>query len=197
MGRASPALAAFNKGEVSPQCEGRVDQEFYAIASHIGQNFISLKQGPAMFRPGTAFVQTVKSQSRIWLQRFEFSQTQAFVIEFGGGYCRFYTNHGPLLSTGNAAYNAGTAYVVGNQAVFGGITYYCIAPTTGNAPPNATYWYPMAPYNGSATVAIYEIPAPYAAADLTDSLGEFSLQIQQSGDVLYIAGGAAGAGYAP
>lgn len=175
--------------------ESRTDNEKYPIASHIGQNFISLKQGPATFRPGTAYVQVTKnSANRSWLVRFEFSQTQAFQIELGDKYVRFYTNHGPLLSTGNAAYNNATAYVVGAQVISGGITYYCIAPTTGNAPPSASFWYPMAPYQGSATVAIYEIPSPYAAADLTDSLGEFTLQVVQSGDVLYLAGGSAGTG---
>jgi hypothetical protein len=199
VGKASPAIAAFVSGEWSPQMEGRVDTERYPNAAHIASNFVILKQGPAVFRPGTAYVQQVKSPSRAWLKRFEFSQTSgnSFVIEFGGGYCRFYTDHGPLLSTGNPAYNGGTAYVIGNQVVSGGITYYCIAATTGNAPPNATYWYPMGPYNGSATTAIYEIPNPYAAADLTDSFGEFTLQIEQQGDVLYIAGGAAGSGYPP
>jgi len=182
--------------------EGRTDNEKYPIASHIGQNFISLKQGPGMFRPGTAYVQQTKnSANRSWLVRFEFSQTQAFQLEFGNQYVRFYTNHGPLLSTGNPAYNGATAYVVGNQVVQGGITYYCILATTGNSPPNATYWYPLAPYQGSPTTAIYEIPSPYAAADLTDALGEFTLQIQQSGDVLYIAAGSANTvtatGYAP
>jgi hypothetical protein len=196
VGKASPAISAFCAGEWSPQMESRTDTEKYPIACHISQNMVALKQGPSTFRQGTVYAQPVKnSANRSWLQRFEFSQTQAFLLEFGDKYVRFYTNHGPLLSTGNAAYNGGTSYVVGNQVVSGGITYYCLAPTTGNAPPNATYWYPLAAYQGSATTAIYEIPSPYAAADLTDSLGEFTLQIQQSGDVLYIAAGSAGAGY--
>jgi hypothetical protein len=196
--RASPAIAAFNGGEWSPQTEARVDNEKYPIACHIAQNFISLKQGPGMLRPGSAYAQPVKnSANRCWLQSFEFSQTQAFLLEFGDKYLRFYTNHAPLLSTGNPAYNGATAYVLGNQVVQAGITYYCIAPTTGNAPPNGTYWYPMTNY--ALGGAIYEIPSPYAAADLTDSLGQFTLQINQSGDVLYIAGGQAGTGvgYAP
>lgn len=198
MGKASPAITGFVGGEWAPQMEGRVDVERYPTAAHICQNFLPLKQGPAMFRAGTAYVQPIKnSANRAWLYRFEFSQTQAFIIEFGGGYVRFYTNHGPLLTTGNAAWNNATAYVLGNQVVSGGITYYCIAANTNQVPPNATYWYAMTPYNGSTTTAIYEIPSPYAAADLTDSLGEFTLQLAQQGDVLYIAGGYAGAGYAP
>lgn len=193
MARASPAIIAFDAGEFAPQMEGRIDVEKYPRAAHIQQNMIALKQGPSTFRPGHVYVQPVKnSANRSWLRRFEFSQTQAFVLEFGDGYVRFYTMHGTLLSTGNAAYNAGTAYVLGNQVVAGGITYYCIAPTTGNAPPNAAFWYPMANFSGGG--AIYEIPSPYTAADLTDSLGEFTLQINQQGDVLYIAGGQAGTG---
>jgi hypothetical protein len=88
---------------------------------------------------------------------------------------------------------------LGNQVTSGGLTYYCIAPTTGNAPPNATYWYPMVNYSGGG--AIYEIPSPYAVADLTSSLGLFNLDIQQQGDVLYVCagtqGGPNGLGYPP
>lgn len=180
--------------------EGRVDEERYPVGTHIQQNFIPLKQGPSTFRQGTAYVQPVKnSANRTWLRRFEFSQTagNAFLIEFGDKYCRFYTNHGPLLSTGNPAWSNATAYVLGNQVVLGGITYYCILANTNQSPPNTTYWYPMTPYQGSSTVAIYEIPSPYAAADLTDQFGEFAAQIEQQGDVLYIAAGAAGSGYPP
>jgi hypothetical protein len=195
VGRASPAIASFAGGEWAPQMEGRVDQERYQVAAHIQQNMIALKQGPSTLRQGTAYVQPTKNPAnRAWLYPFEFSQTQAFLIEFGNFYVRFYTNHGPLLSTGNPAYNAASAYLVGAQVVSGGITYYCIAASTGNAPPNPTYWYAMSPYNGSASTAIYEIPSPYAVADLTDPLGEFALQFNQSGDVLYIAGGYAGVG---
>lgn len=42
--------------------------------------------------------------------------------------------------TGGAAYNSGTAYTVGTPVISGGNAYICIAPTTGNAPPNGTYW---------------------------------------------------------
>ena len=38
------------------------------------------------------------------------------------------------------AYNSATAYVVGNACTSAGTIYYCILATTGNAPPNATYW---------------------------------------------------------
>lgn len=196
MGKASPAIVALNAGELSPQMEGRIDAEQkYPLGCHIQQNFIPLKQGPAQFRSGSVFVQSAKNaSSRAWLRRFEFSQTQAFIIEFGDLYVRFYTLHGPLLATGIAAWSAATAYVLGNLALSGGIIYYCILANTNQAPPNATYWYPMSQYQGSPTTAIYEIPSPYHVADLTDPVGEFTLQFDQSADVLYIAAGLANGG---
>ena len=195
MGRASPAIGAFNAGEFSPHMEGRTDTEKYPLASYIQQNFIALKQGPATFRQGSAYVQPVRDpQNQTWLRHFEYSQTQAFMLEFGDGYVRFYSNHGPVLATGVAPYDPAVPYVLGNLVLLTGIVYYCTAPTIGNDPPNAAFWYPMSPYNGSPTTAIYEIPSPYAVADLTDANDSFALQFSQSADVLYIAGGYAGAG---
>lgn len=201
MGRANPAIAAFNGGEFAPEMEGRVDVEKYNVGTHIQQNFIATKQGASVFRAGTAYVQPVKNVlQRTWLRHFEFSQTQAFQIEFGGNYCRFYTNHGPelVLATQVAAWSNATAYVPGNLVLSGGNCYLCTAASTNNAPPNASFWYVLTPYVNAQYSAgqawIYEIPSPYASADLTDSLGEFALQFEQSGDVLYIAGGYAGNG---
>lgn len=203
MGKAAPAIVAFNAGELSPQMEARVDvEQKYPLGCHIAQNFLLLKQGPAQFRPGTAYVAQAKnSAKRVWIRRFEFSQTQAFVLEFGDGYLRFYTNHGPLLAQGIAAWNAATAYNPGDLAVQGGITYYCGVANTNSMPPNGN-WYALTNYTGPGGGAIYEIPSPYAGATLYDALGEPTLQIEQSGDVLYIAGGAAlpgpqGNGYPP
>lgn len=146
MAKASPALTSFAAGELAPQMEGRIDVDKYGVGCHTLENFHCLVQGPAQRRAGTRFVAEVKSSAnRTWLRRFEFSNTQAFQIEFGDRYCRFYTNHGQVLS--------------------GGIPY--------------------------------EIVSPYAVADLTNSEGAFALQFEQSGDVLYIAGGGAGSGYPP
>lgn len=39
-----------------------------------------------------------------------------------------------------AAYDNGEAYVAFDVVTLDGSSYVCIAPTTGNAPPNATYW---------------------------------------------------------
>lgn len=180
MGRASPALASFNAGEISKRLEGRTDTDKYAAGCKVLEGFISLIQGPATRRGGFKFAGEVKDSSkRTWLVPFEFNTTQAFVLEFGDGYIRFYANHAQVITSGVAAYNGATAYAPGNLVTSGGVTYYCIANTTGNAPPNATYWY-------AQTGVIYEIPSPYSVADMLSADGTCNLRIIQSADVLYI-----------
>lgn len=196
MAKASPAFTSFNAGELSPYMEGRVDVARYQNGAHTLQNFQALVQGPAQRRAGFRYVEPAKdSTSRKFVRPFVFSITQAFVLEFGGNYLRFYTNHGQVLVSGVAAWSSATAYVIGDLASLGGVNYYCIVANTNQSPPNSTYWYAL-------TGAIYEIPTPWPAAALVDSEGAFALKIEQSGDVLYISGGAAtlggsSVGYAP
>src|SRR6266404_761675 len=179
--RASPILNSLNAGELSPNIDGRTDLQKYFSGAKRMENFLPLVQGPALRRGGSRYVAEVKtSANRGWLIKFEFSATQAYNLEFGDLYVRFYTSHGQLLVSGVAAYNGGTNYVLGDLVVSAGVNYYCKAATVGNAPPNATYWYPL-------SGLIYEIPSPYALADLTNADGTCALKIEQSGDVLYIA----------
>lgn len=180
MPRAAPMQANFNGGELSPTVEGRVDINKYSNGCYQLRNFIPLVQGPARRRSGTRYVAGVKdSAERSWLMPFQFSNDVAFVIEFADQALRFFSDHGQLTAGSPAAYNGATAYVVGDLVSSGGVNYYCVAATTGNAPPNATYWYAM-------PTGVYEIPAPWAAADLTKADGTFRLWMEQSGDVVYI-----------
>jgi hypothetical protein len=163
---------SFAGGEVSPEMWGRIDDVKFQTGAAKLLNFIALPQGPAENRPGTAFVREVKdSTKRTRLLPFTFSTTQTLVLELGAGYFRFHTQGATLGPGTPAAYNGATAYTVGALVSSGGVNYYCIAATTGNAPPNATYWYPL-------PAGIYEIPNPYAEADL------FDIHYVQSADVL-------------
>lgn len=110
MAKASPIQSSFNAGELSPTLEGRVDLGKYGNGVNRCENFIPMIQGPARRRSGTKFVEEVKdSADRTWLLRFEFSETQAYILEFGDQYIRFYTNHGQVVS-GGSAYEVATPY---------------------------------------------------------------------------------------
>lgn len=179
--KSSPLVNSLNAGEFSPFMGGRSDFAKYAYSSKLLQNFIALVQGPVTRRGGTYHAAAKKtSASRGWLVRFEFSATQAWILEFGDLYLRFFTNHGQVVVSGVTAWSGVTAYVIGDLVVSGGINYYCILGHTNQIPPNATYWYAL-------TGAIYEIPSPYALADLTNADGTCALKFVQSGDVIYIA----------
>lgn len=182
MARVSPALTAFNAGELSPLLDGRTDLAKYANGCKLLLNHIATVQGPSTRRGGTWFVVEQKnSANRTWGIRFEFSATAAFVIEFGDQYVRFITlTYDYQRVSGVAAWSNATAYVVGDLVVQGGVNYYCILAHTNQMPPNATYWYAL-------TGDIYEIPSPYALADLTNADGTCALKFEQSGDVIYIA----------
>jgi len=136
MAAAAPILTSFNAGELSKDLSGRVDIAKYASGAARMENFLPLVQGPVQRRAGFRYVKPTKGSGKVWLIKFEFSQSQAFVLEFGDLYVRFFTQHGQLESS------------------------------------------PGVPY---------EIVSPYALADLTNTDGTCALNVEQSGDVLYIA----------
>lgn len=163
---------SFDGGELSQEFWGRTDDPKYRRGLAICQNMIIAPQGHAKSRPGTKFVRAAKySDHRCRLIPFQYSDTQSFAIEMGEGYFRFHTQAATLLVGSPAAYNGATAYTVGDLVTSAGNKYYCIAATTGNAPPNVAYWYAI-------PSAAYEIPNPYTASDLK------FIKYEQSEDVL-------------
>jgi hypothetical protein len=111
MPRAAPILSSFNAGELSPNVEGRVDIAKYGNGAKLLENFIPLIQGPAKRRAGTRFVADVKGYNKAWLVRFEFNTQQAYVLEVGDQYIRFYANHGQVLS-GGSPYEIATPWLL-------------------------------------------------------------------------------------
>lgn len=81
MARASPLFASYNTGEVSRRLWARTDFKKYPAALEIGENVLSLAEGPLMRRSGTRFVCEVKSSAvKSRGRRFQFSTSQAYSI---------------------------------------------------------------------------------------------------------------------
>lgn len=88
----------FTAGELSPLLDLRFDFNKYANGVKALENYIVLPQGGVRRRPGTRFVKEVKDSSRaVCLIPFEFSTEQAYILEFGHHYIRFYMNAGQIL----------------------------------------------------------------------------------------------------
>jgi hypothetical protein len=154
---------------------GRIDDVKFQTGAAKLRNFIAMPQGPAENRPGTAFVRAVKnSAKRTRLIPFTYSTTQTMVLELGDGYIRFHTQGATLLVGAPALYNPALTYAIGALVSNAGLVYYATAPVPlATNPPNAAYWYLI-------PTPAYEIPTPYAEADL------FDLHYVQSADVLTI-----------
>ena len=100
--KSAQTISNFNSGELSPLMEGRLDLKYYVNSCRRMRNFVPSPQGPVRRRPGTRYV-TKKTVASVigqpWLAGFIFSDDQAYVIEFGDLYCRFYSNHGVVESS--------------------------------------------------------------------------------------------------
>lgn len=162
---------SFAGGELAPVLHARADTTKYVTAVKTCKNFLVRREGGVSNRPGLRFIAAAKTATvGTKLMRFVSNvANQSVLIEMGAGYFRFFRNGAAITVSGVAAYNGGTAYVPGDLVVSAGVNYYCVANTTGNAPPNVIYWYAL-PGN------LYEIPTPYSLANLP--------QWNQSGNVI-------------
>jgi len=98
-------------GELSPRLLGRVDVARYANALKTCENAYPLVHGGARRRPGTRYVAEVKTSSKsVRLIPFIFNRDQAFILEFGDQYIRFYTAGGQVLS-GGSPYEISSPYL--------------------------------------------------------------------------------------
>jgi len=206
MSKASPGQVSFSAGELSPLAAARVDSEQYRAGLKTCLNYQPTALGPITHRPGTYFAATAKDSSKpTRVVRFEFSTTQAYIIEFGHLYCRFYKDNEQITLTAQTAssiskanpavvtYAGADTYANGDRIVITGETGMVEVNnrefTVANVDAGANTFELLgvdstgyATSNGTGQIAeIYEITTPYTEADL------FELQFTQSADVLYIA----------
>jgi hypothetical protein len=166
---------SFVGGELSPEMFGRLDDSKFQNGAASIQNMIATSLGPAEKRPGFAFVATTKGNGTARLLPFTYSTTQTVVIEVGAGYFRFHTQGQTLQYAPPAAWATGILYAVGDLVAYGGVNYYSTTATFSGdfaADLAAGDWYAL------PADLTYEVPNPYAAADL------FGIHYVQSADVL-------------
>ncbi|HEU0069771.1 MAG TPA: hypothetical protein VFS04_00625, partial [Alphaproteobacteria bacterium] len=110
MSRVSPIQTNFTAGELSPRLEGRVDLAKYANGCRALENMLVHPHGGASRRSGTRFVAETKSSGAVRLIPFEFSTVQAYMLEFGAGYIRFFMNEGRIESPPGTPYEIVSPY---------------------------------------------------------------------------------------
>jgi len=111
MAKATPIQTNFAGGEISPKLQGRIDLQKYGASCKLLQNFICFPQGGVTKRSGTRHVAECKnSTSTKRLIPFVFSTTQAYILEFGDDYIRFFRNEGQIYSSGSTPYELSSPY---------------------------------------------------------------------------------------
>lgn len=223
MTRAHPIQTEFTSGEFSPLLEGHLNLEKRSGAGLLVQNLLPLKQGALMRRGRTNFVKEVKDSSkRTHLVRFEFSTEQAYQIEFGDQYLRFYRNNSIITATAQnvtgvtkanpaiLTYSGSDTYANGEEVYISGVVgmtelngkFFKVANLNAGANTfelqdidgNAIDSTLYTSYSSGGSVAeVYTIASPYTQADLFDSNGLFQVMYQQKADGIYLFHGS----YAP
>ena len=91
MPRVQNIFTAFTTGEISPKLNSRIDFNKYINGVEKMENATIFPQGGFTRRPGLRFVNEVKDSTKaVRVVRFEFSVTDAYILEFGDLYIRFY-----------------------------------------------------------------------------------------------------------
>ncbi len=152
---------SFAAGELAPILHSRADTARYVSGLRTCRNFLVRREGGVSNRAGYRFVAPCKAHDAGTRLMAYVASTPGlgYAIEMGQGYFRFFVNDAPVRVAGVPAYNGATPYVPGDLVASAGVNYYCHAATTGNAPPNVSYWHPL-------TGDLYEIPTPYALGSL-------------------------------
>lgn len=202
MARVSTILTNFRSGAISPRLTGRVDLPKYNEAAKTLTNMLTFPQGGVTRRSGTYYAGQSKDGGKVRLINFEFSDEQAYVLEFGVNYIRIFKDGGivtettktitaataadPVVVTASAhGYSNGDRVYITNVA---GMTQlnnreFTVANKTTNT-------FELSGIDGSGFDAytsggdvgkIVEVTTTYSASDI------FQINYAQSADVLYLA----------
>lgn len=107
----------FSTGEVSPYLVAREVWDRYPAGCSYVLNLYGLPQGALTRRPGTRFIASAKDPDfdDLRLIPFVYNANQAYVLEFGSGYIRFYTDRGVIESSPGVPYEIVTPYLTGTD----------------------------------------------------------------------------------
>ncbi len=111
MAKATIVQTNFTAGEVSPRMLGRVDVERYKNGVAEMYNMLPLIHGGAKNTPMRRYNGDAKYSNRTCrLIRFEFSKTEANMLEFGHQYIRFWNQDRSQVMDGGSPYEITTVY---------------------------------------------------------------------------------------
>lgn len=108
-----PSQVSFAAGELAPSLYGREDLAKYAVGLRTLKNFTVHPHGGVSNRAGMRYVAEAKHAGKAArLVPFEYSDADAYLLEFGDEYVRFYKD-GAQLAKDGSPYELATPYLEG------------------------------------------------------------------------------------
>jgi len=102
MARVQNVFSAFTTGEISPKMNSRIDFNKYTNAVEKMENATIFPQGGFTRRPGLRFVKETKTSASVSrVVPFMFSVEDAYILEFGDLYIRFYRTQANVTDGGS------------------------------------------------------------------------------------------------
>ena len=108
-------ILSFDAGLVDDLVESRATVINHGRGCRQIINLIPMPQGPAISRPPSRYMASTKGHGQARFLTVVYSESLAFLCEFGNLYVRFFTNSGQVLS-GAAAYEIPTPYTIAYAA---------------------------------------------------------------------------------
>ena len=113
MGKSFYIQPTFSGGVFDPKVMGRIDSERYATGLRQCENFYIHKFGSLSNRTGFSYLGGAKhNDHRCRLIPFIYSSDQAYVLEFGKQYIRFWNSDGTQVTSGGSPVELSTPYTV-------------------------------------------------------------------------------------
>lgn len=104
-------LSSFKAGELSPRLSGRTDVEYFSSGCETLENMIIYPQGGATKRSGTLFLSSAANSAKpVRLVEFIYNEDQAYILEMGHEYMRFYWSGARIQTASGTAYQIATPY---------------------------------------------------------------------------------------
>ena len=110
MARIQTKKTTFARGVVSEKLTERDDLEIYGAGLADGENFVVDGRAGLEKRPGTMHIGATKNNGFATLLPFAYSRNQAYAIEAGDEYFRFYVNYAQLVDGSNNPVEVATPY---------------------------------------------------------------------------------------
>ena len=166
---------SFASGEIGPPVLGRSDITQYATACELVRNMIPRSYGSVISAPGSRYIATVSDSTlRARLISFVFNQADAYIIEMGDLYMRFFTDRGAVqIATATEDFSGLAANLVA-QWKFNDNTNSTVVLDTG------------ATYNGTSSTNTNNLTATGKASLAFDFDGQYAVSIADNAAFTFI-----------